>query len=102
MLQDQLKEGAQILARCIELGGRPAVTAGSKDGRKIELRLGSVERCKNVENLVVDFAGAGIRPIDLVDHDDRLETLAQRLAEDEFSLRHRALGSVDQRENPVH
>src|SRR5207248_3745154 len=40
-------------------------------------------------------------PIDLVDDDDRLQTLAQRLADNKFGLRHRAVGGVDQYQNPV-
>ena len=45
--------------------------------------------------------GAGVRPIDLVDHDDRPQPLAQRLADDELGLRHRALGGIHQHEDAV-
>ena len=45
---------------------------------------------------------AGIRPIDLVDGDDRLEADLQRLADHELGLRHRTLGGVDQHDRAVH
>ena len=101
MRQDQLEKRRQILARRIEIGRRPAVAAGGENRREIELRLGRVERREQIEDLVVDRLSAGVGPIDLVDHDDRLQTLAQRLADDEFGLRHRAFGGVDQHQNPV-
>ena len=49
----------------------------------------------------MDRLRAGIAPIDLVDHNDRPQTLLQRLADDKFGLRHRAVGGVDQYQNPV-
>src|SRR6202040_1645540 len=48
-----------------------------------------------------DRLSAGVRPIDLVDHDDRPQTLVQRLSDDKFGLRHWAVGGVDQYQNPV-
>ncbi len=101
MRQDQLEKRRQILARRIESGGRPALAAGGKNRREIELRFGRVERREQIEDLVVDRLSAGVGPIDLVDDDDRPQTLAQRLADDKFGLRHRAVGGVDQYQNPV-
>ena len=96
MRKDQLEKRRQVFARPIESGGRPALAAGRENGREIELRFGRVERCEQIEDLVVDRLSAGIGPIDLVDHDDRLQTLFQRLADDKFGLRHRTVGGIDQ------
>jgi hypothetical protein len=55
----------------------------------------------SVENLVMHGLGPGVGPIDLVDDDDRLQAAAQRLADDEFGLRQRSLGGVDQHEDAI-
>ena len=101
MCQDQLEERRQIPARRLEIGRRPAIAAGREERREIELRLARVEGREEVEDLVVDRARPGVRPVDLVDHDDRPQTLAQRLADDELGLRHRSLGGVDQHQDAV-
>ena len=49
----------------------------------------------------MNLARPGVRPVDLVDHDDRAQALPQRLADDELGLRHRALGGIDQDQDPV-
>src|SRR6516164_7903952 len=79
MCQDQLEERRQVLARPIEIGGRPAVAARCEEGREIELRLARVEGGEEVEDLVVDLARPGVGPVDLVDYDDRPQALAQGL-----------------------
>jgi len=79
MGEDQLEERRQILARRFEIGCRPAMAAGSENRREIELRFGRVERGEQIEDLVVHLLCAGVRAIDLVDDDDRPQTLAQRL-----------------------
>ena len=101
MRHDQLEKRRQIFARLIESGGRPALAAGRKNRREIELRLGSVERREQIEDLVVDRLRAGVGPVDLVDHDDRPQALGQSLSDHKFGLRHRAVGGVYQYQNPV-
>ena len=101
MGKDQLEERRQVVARRVEIGRRPAVAARGEEGREIELRLGRVEDGEQVEDLVVDLGRPCIRAVDLVDHDDRPQTLTQRLAEHELGLRHRPLGGVDQHQHPV-
>ena len=44
----------------------------------------------------------GVRPIDLVDHDDRGQPALERLAEHEPRLRQRSFRRVDQEHDPVH
>jgi purine nucleoside phosphorylase len=45
--------------------------------------------------------GARARPVDLVDHDDRVQAQRQRLARDEARLRHRAFDRIDQQQHAV-
>ena len=49
----------------------------------------------------MDFGDAGVRPVDLVDDHDRLETRGERLLEDEPRLRQRAFGGIHQDERAV-
>ncbi len=101
MRQDQLEERREIAARRGQIGDRPAAAARGEHGREIELRLGRVEDGEEVEDLVVDLARPRVRAVDLVDHDDRAQALAQRLAEHELGLRHRPFGGVDQHQDAV-
>ena len=82
-------------------GDRPALARRGEQGREIELRLGRAERREQVEHLVVHRVRALVGPIDLVDHHDRAQPQAQRLAEHELGLRHRALGGIDQQQHAV-
>jgi len=45
--------------------------------------------------------GLGVGPVDLVEHDDRAQAQPQRLLGDEFGLRHRPLGGIDQQHDAV-
>ena len=74
---------------------------GGEQGREIELRLVRLQQREQVEDLVVDRARPRVGAVDLVDHDDRPEAARQRLGDDEFGLRHRAFGGVDQHEDAV-
>src|SRR5262249_10902525 len=85
----------------IGFGRCPAVAPGGEQGREIELSLARIESREQVEDLVVDLKRPGVRAIDLVDDDDRPQSLAERLADDKLGLRHRAFGGVDQYQDPV-
>ena len=63
--------------------------------------VGRVERGEEIEDFVDDFGGAGLGLVDLVDRDNRLEAEFQRLADDEFCLRHRAFGGVNEDDDAI-
>ena len=44
---------------------------------------------------------ARVRPVDLVDHDDRLEADLERLADHELGLRHRSFRRIDQHDRRI-
>ena len=75
--------------------------AGAVEDREIELLVGRVERGEEVEDLVDDFGDAGVGPVDLVDRDDRLQADLQRLADDEFGLRHRPFRGIDENDGAI-
>ena len=72
------------------------------EDRKVELRVGGVQRGEQIKHLVDHLDRTRIRTIDLVDDDDGFETHLQCLRDDEFGLRQRALGRIDQHERAVH
>ncbi len=75
--------------------GRPV------ENREIELFFGRVERREQVEHGIGDFGRPGIGAVDLVDDHDGLQAHLQRLGDDEFGLRQRALGGVDQDQRAI-
>ena len=84
----------------VGLGARVAVHGAGVDDREIELRVVGAEVEHEVEDLVDDLVRAGARAVDLVDDDDRLEAVLERLLEHEARLRHRALEGVDDQQAP--
>ena len=43
-----------------------------------------------------------VRTVDLVDRHDRTQADLQRLGDDEFRLRHRSLGGIDEHDRTIH
>ncbi len=85
----------------VRLLGHPALLGGAVNDREVELLVGGVERGEEVEDLIDDFLHAGVGLVDLVDADDRLQADLERLADDEFRLRHRAFRRVDEHDGAV-
>ena len=69
--------------------------------RKIELLLGGVEVDEEVVDLVEDLLWTRVRPIDLVDHDDRGQSPFQGLAQDEPGLWQRPFRGVHEQQHAV-
>ena len=101
VLEDGFEQRAHVVALVVELLDRETVEARGEDHREIELLFGGAELVEEIEGVVDDPVGAGARAVDLVDHDDRLETQRERLTGDEAGLRHRALDRVDQQQHAV-
>ena len=101
VVEDELVERVEVLARAVELGVGPAGAAGGVEHGEVELVLVGVERDEEVEDLVQRPVGLGVGLVDLVEHDDGAEAEPQRLGGDELGLRHRALGGVDEQQDAV-
>ena len=69
-----------------------AIPARGKEHREIELLIRRIEADEQVEYFVEHFLDALVRPVHLVDDDDRTQSERQRLAGHELGLRHRAFG----------
>ncbi len=101
MLQHEIEQGRHAFPRPVRASGHPALFRRTVKDRKIELFVGGVERREKIEDLVYDLVRAGIGSIDLVHRDDRPQTDFQRLADDEFGLRHRPFGGIDQDDRAI-
>ena len=79
---------------------RPQAGAGVQN-REVDLLLGRVEIDEEVVDLVEHFLGARVRPVDLVDDDQRRQPALEGLAQHEARLRERPLGRVDEEQHAV-
>ena len=101
VLQHEIEQRRHVLLRALGRSRHPALLGRAVDDREVELLVGGVERGEEVEHFVDDFGRPRVGLVDLVDADDRLEADLQRLADDEFGLRHRPFGGVDQHDRAV-
>ena len=100
-VDDDVEERPQILARLVHFHARrPGPGAGVDDG-EVDLLVVGVEIDEEVVDLVEDFLRPRVRPIDLVDDDDRRQPPLERLAQDEPGLGQRPLGSVDEQQHAI-
>ena len=70
--------------------------------RDVQLVVGRADGGEEVEGVVQHPVGVGVRPVDLVQHQDRTQAELQGLAQHELGLRHDAFLGVDQQQAPVH
>src|ERR1039458_528872 len=102
VLHDGVEQGPQIGGRIFHLAlGGPGLGDGIEH-REIELLFGGVEVDEKIVDLVEHLRDARIRPIDLVDHDDRRKLVLQRLAQHVARLRQRPFARVHQQHDAVH
>ncbi len=103
MTHDEVEERRHALVlRPFGRGRHPAFLGRAVENRKIELLFAGIEGGEQIEHLVHHLMRPCVGAVDLVDDDDGLEALLQRLADDELGLRQRALGGVDQHQRAIH
>src|SRR5437868_9775189 len=101
MTDDEIEERSHRFMGACGLERHPTLLGGAIEDRKIELFFRSIEGGEKIEYLVHDFDMALVRPVDLVDGDNRPEADLQRLGEHELGLRHRSFGSIDEEHRAV-
>src|SRR5208283_3696875 len=101
MFDYEVKQSRHILRGPVGAIGHPALFRRTVEDREIELFVISVQSREKIEDLIDDFAGPSVVLVDLVNRHDRLEADLERLADDEFGLRHRSLGRIDQNDSAV-
>src|SRR6478752_566246 len=105
-LEDRLEEGLEVgaLREAAVVGTleRRASGLGRRvDDREVDLLLGGVEVEEELVGLVDDLGDARVGTVDLVDAEDDRHLRGERLAQHEAGLGQRALGRVDEQDDPV-
>ncbi len=102
VFDDEVEERAHAgVLRTFGALRHPAFLGRAVEDGKVELLIGRVEGGEEIEDLVHDLGGPRIGAVDLVDDDDGLEAHLQGLGDDEFRLRQRPLGGVDENKRAV-
>ncbi len=102
MAQHEIEERRHAMVLGARFARRhPAFLGRAVEDGKVELRVARIERGKEIEHLIHHLAGPRIGAVDLIDHDDGLETHLEGLGHDEFGLRQGAFGGVHQHQRAV-
>src|ERR1051326_4983586 len=111
MLHDRFKKRRHVSAVCMSAMGRSrrggqlargkTVLCAGVNNWKIELLVGCLQVNKEIENPVEDLMRLCVFPVDLVNHNDRLESVFKRLAQDKACLRLRSVVGVDDQQHAV-
>ena len=101
VFENRVEHRTHVGRRLGQVERRIAVQRRRVDDRKIELLVGRAELVEQIEGVIDDPVRTRAVTIDLVDHDDRLQSERQRLLGHEARLRHRTFYGVDQQQNAV-
>src|SRR3546814_20100879 len=100
MLDDQVEQRGEVLARAFQAVVGPAAAARGEHAGEVELVFAGVQRGKQVEDLRMDFDRAGVLAVDLVDDDDRPHAEAERLSTHDRGLWTRTLDRLHPTNTP--
>ncbi len=101
-LHDRFEQRLQVFAGLVDIGGRRTRLGVGVEHGKIDLVLARVEIDEQVIDLVQHFLRARIRPVNLVDHEDRRQLGFQRFAQHVARLRQRTFAGVHQQHHAVY
>jgi hypothetical protein len=93
--------GSHVGRGLCQIERRIAVDRRSINDREVELLVVGAEFVEEVEGVIDDPVRARAVAVDLVDHDDRLQTERQRLLGHEACLRHRTFDGIDQQQDAI-
>ena len=101
IFQNRFEQRLQILSRLIGGHAGHPVPAGAVYHRTVQLLLRCVQIQKQLQYLVGDFVGAGVRPVNFIDHYNDPMSQVQRFLQDKAGLRHGPFESVHQKQHAV-
>src|SRR5437667_956989 len=102
MLHDRLKERRHVLVVFVQFAhGKTVLRAGVNDW-EIELLVGCFKFDEEIENLVQDFMRTRVFSVDLVDDNNRLQFVLQRLAQNKTRLRLWPIVRIDNKQHAIH
>src|SRR5205823_5740895 len=102
MLDDRLKERRHVLVVFMQLTHSKAILRARVNDWEIELLIARFQFDKKIENHVDDPMRSCVFSIDLIDDNDRLEFVLQRLAQNKARLRLRPIVRIDHEQHAVH
>src|SRR4030095_10400662 len=102
MLHNRLKERRHVFVAFVQFAHGKTVLRARVDDWKIELLVGRFQFDEEIKNLVQDFVWARVFSVDLVDDNNRLQFVLQRLAQDKTRLRLWPIVRIDNKQHAVH
>ena len=100
-VHDRLEKRRHVFAVLVQFAHREAVLGARVNDREIELLVVRFELDEEVEDHVEHFVRTRVFAVDLVDDDDRLGPVLERLAQDEPRLRLRAIVRIDDEQHAI-
>src|SRR5204863_6808750 len=102
MLHDRLEKRRHVFVAFVQFAHGKTVLRAGVNNREIELLVGRFQFDEEIENLVQDFVWARVFSVDLVDDNNRLQFVLQRLAQDKTRLRLWPFVRIDNKRHAVH
>src|SRR6266403_3705336 len=101
VLNNGLEKRSHVFVLIVQFAHSKTIPGAGVDDRKIELLIARFQFDEEIEDQVERFARFRVLSVDLVNDDDGLETILQRLAQNETSLRLRTVVSVYHEQNAI-
>src|SRR5207237_449521 len=102
MLHNRLKERRHVFVVFVQFAYGKTVLRAGVNNREIKLLIRRFQFDEKIENLVQDFVRARVFSVDLVDDNNRLQFVLQRLAQDKTRLRLWSIVRIDNKQHAVH
>ena len=94
MFNDSFEQRRHVAAALVCVGARVAFKCGSIDDREVELLVGRAETVEKVEGPIDHPVRPSSVAVDLVDHDDRNQSLREGFLRHKPGLGHGSLNGV--------
>src|SRR5438309_4349630 len=101
VLNNRLEKRSHVFVLIIQFAHGKTIPGAGVDDRKIELLIARFQFDEEIEDQVECFARFRVLSVDLVNDDDGLETILQRLAQNESGLRLRTVVGVYHEQNAI-
>ena len=101
LVDNHFEQGRHVVGQLVGFRAGVAVQGGGVDNGEVQLLVSSAEAIKQIKDLIDNPVRASAGAVDLVDHDDRLQTAFEGLLGDKAGLRHGAVHRIDQQQYAV-
>ena len=98
-IDNGLEQWRHIVSHRVVIFSGNAVDRRGIDHGKIELLFGCAQRVKQVKHLIDHPVRSGARAINLVHHDNRIQSALKRFSRNKAGLWHRPINRIDQQQH---